>query len=138
MIIILKKAVTSVLDIKTLKAHLRIDHDYEDDYLNILANAATDILEKAIGISIMKKKYKYIGDSVDPLPVQPVIKINSRKNREIIFTAGIADEAEAIPIDLKYAVLQIAKNMYECNDDNILNSHYIQHIINSYKQITVI
>lgn len=138
MIITLKKPTTTILDINILKSHLRIEHDYEDGYLKILIDAATDILEKAIGISIIKKKYKYIGDPIEILPIQPVVKICSRKNQEIIFSAGITDEAENIPTDLQYAILQISKNMYECNDENILDSSYIQHIIKSYKQISVL
>ncbi len=138
MIITLKKPTITILDISILKSHLRIEYEYEDNYLKILINAATDILEKAIGISIIKKKYKYIGDPIDILPIQPVVKICSRKNNEIVFSAGIIDEMENIPTDLQYAILQISKNMYECNDENILNSSYIQHIIRSYKQVSII
>lgn len=138
MIITVKKSTIPVLDIKVLKSHLRIEHEYDDDYLKILIEAATDVLEKAIGISIFKAKYRYIGAPIEILPVQPVVKVCLRKNNEIVFYAGITDEAEGVPIDLKYAILQIAKNMYECNDENILNSHYVQHIVKSYKQISVI
>jgi hypothetical protein len=138
MITIIKKATKSVLDIKILKSHLRIEHEHEDEYLKVLIEAATDVLEKAIGISILKKKYKYKGPDVEIFPIQPVIKIHSTKNNEITFEAGITDDEAEIPIDLKYAILQIAKNMYECNDEDILKSHYIKHVINNYKQISII
>jgi hypothetical protein len=138
MITIIKKANKLALDIKVLKSHLRIEHEHEDEYLKILIEAATDVLEKAIGISLIKKKYKYKGPEVETLPIQPVIRICTNKNGETTFDAGITDNEEEIPVDLKYAVLQIARNMYECNDEDILKSHYIKHVINNYKQISII
>lgn len=134
----IKKANKLPLDIKVLKSHLRIEHEYEDEYLRILIEAATDVLEKAIGMSILKKKYRYKGPSVETLPIQPIIKVCSNKNEEIIYEAGITDDESEVPIDLKYAILQIAKSMYECNDEDVLKSHYIKHVINNYKQISII
>jgi hypothetical protein len=138
MILITKKNQNSILDINILKAHLRIDHDYEDEYLKILIDFATDVLEKAIGVSIMHKKYKYIGPKIDKIPIRPILKVHTNKDDETIFTAGIAETQEMVPIDLKYAVMQISKNMYENNDENILESKYIKHIVNNYKQFSFV
>ncbi len=138
MITIIKNSSTDILDLNILKSHLRIEHEHEDQYLKIIGQLATDVLEKAMGVSILKKKYKYIGPMVTKLPIQPVIKICSQKDNETIFYAGITDSPNGIPSDIKYAILQIAKNIYECNDENILESKYIKHIINNYKQIAII
>ncbi|MDR0552690.1 MAG: head-tail connector protein [Holosporales bacterium] len=137
MITIVTKPTESVLNIQFLKSHLRIEHDHEDEYLKILIDTATEILEKKICISIIKKKYKYSGPPTKELPFQPVIEICDQTENETYFYAGIADSSANVPADIMYAVLQIAKNMYECNDENILESMYVKHIINSYRKMTI-
>jgi hypothetical protein len=135
MITVVTKPAENVLDIQFLKSHLRIEHDHEDEYLKILIDTATEILERKICVSIIKKKYKYSGPPLKIPPIQPVIEICSTSETEIYFYAGIADSRANVPADIVYAVLQIAKNMYECSDENILESMYVKHIINSYRNM---
>ena len=56
---------------------------------------------------------------------------------EITYTAGITDKQEEIPKDLQFAVLQIAKNIYECSEEDVLESKYIKHIINSNRALYI-
>lgn len=56
---------------------------------------------------------------------------------EITYTAGITDKQEEIPKDLQFAVLQIAKNIYECSEEDVLESKYIKHIINSNRTLYI-
>ncbi len=56
---------------------------------------------------------------------------------EITYIAGITDNAEEIPKDLQFAVLQIAKNIYECAEEDVLESKYIKHIINSNRTLYI-
>ena len=56
---------------------------------------------------------------------------------EITYTAGITDKKEEIPKDLQFAVLQIAKNIYECSEEDVLESKYIKHIINSNRTLYI-
>ena len=56
---------------------------------------------------------------------------------EIIYTAGITDKETEIPKDLQFAVLQIAKNIYECSEEDVLESKYIKHIINSNRTLNI-
>ncbi|MDR1488364.1 MAG: head-tail connector protein [Holosporales bacterium] len=136
MIKVIQKSKDLVLDIKVLKSHLRIEHSHEDEYLKVLIEAATEILEKKMGMSILNKKYKYTGDPSDPIPIYPITKVFAKKDGE--FCAGIAESSSEVPSDIMYAVLQVAKNMYECNnDENILESQYIRHVIGIYKPLNI-
>ena len=56
---------------------------------------------------------------------------------EITYTAGMTNTVEEIPKDLQFAVLQIAKNIYECSEEDILESKYIKHIINSNRTLHI-
>lgn len=56
---------------------------------------------------------------------------------EIVYVAGITDKEEEIPKDLQFAVLQIAKNIYECSEEDVLESKYIKHIINSNRTLYI-
>ncbi|NCB25558.1 MAG: hypothetical protein EOM62_08815, partial [Bacteroidia bacterium] len=96
---------------------------HEDEYLKILIETATELLEKNIGLSILKKRYKNLcenerNDGRASLQMQPVINVLDDRT----YVAGITDKLSEIPHDLQYAVLCIAKNMYECSDENIFES----------------
>lgn len=136
MITIIERASCSIIDIKIFKDHLRIDHSHEDEYLKILIETATELLEKNIGISILKKRYKNEqNDGRTSFQMQPVINVFDDKT----YVAGITDKSSETPRDLQYAVLCIAKNMYECSDENIFESSvYLKQIINSYKKISIV
>lgn len=56
---------------------------------------------------------------------------------EITYTAGMTDKEKEIPKDLQFAVLQIAKNIYECSEEDVLESKYIKHIINSNRTLHI-
>ena len=56
---------------------------------------------------------------------------------EITYTAGITNTVEEIPKDLQFAILQIAKNIYECSEEDILESKYIKRIINSNRALYI-
>ena len=66
-----------------------------------------------------------------------VITNGTRYPIEIIYTAGITDKPDEIPKDLQFAVLQIAKNIYECSEEDILESKYIKHIVNSNRSLYI-
>jgi uncharacterized phiE125 gp8 family phage protein len=173
--VVIEQSKNLLIDLSILKAHLRIDHEHEDKYLQEILGMATEILEKSIKKSILKKKYKYIFQSNHhissqeiEIPLQhvrnvlSVKKIITKSNKEkvefstknsngrtfvltnyskypieIIYSAGLTDKSEKIPSDLQYAVLQIAKNIYDCSEESILNNCYIKNVIDSYKYLSI-
>lgn len=66
-----------------------------------------------------------------------VITSQTKYPIEIKYTAGLTDKERDVPGDLKLAILQIAKNIYECKDQNILDSAYLQNIIASYRPLSI-
>lgn len=56
---------------------------------------------------------------------------------EILYKAGLICTPERVPCDLKFAVLQIAKNIYECSEEDVLESKYIKDIIRSYRSLNL-
>lgn len=66
-----------------------------------------------------------------------IITNGTRFPIEITYTAGITDKEEEIPKDLQFAILQIAKNIYECSEEDVLESKYIKHIINSNRMLYI-
>lgn len=66
-----------------------------------------------------------------------VITNGSRHPVEIKYTAGITDNEAEIPKDLQFAVLQIAKNIYECSEEDVLESKYIKYIINANRTLHI-
>ena len=66
-----------------------------------------------------------------------VVTNGTKSPIEITYTAGITDKQEEIPKDLQFAVLQIAKNIYECSEEDVLESKYIKHIINSNRTLYI-
>lgn len=163
-----------VIDLKTLKAHLRIDHDHEDDYLKNIIEMATEILENSIGESMLQKIYKYtyyndeyFSTKKIELPTRHVVEVKSvRKSSkndkrelpysvqnfrdktnviindtkypvEIQYLAGMTNNRDELPKDLKYAVLQIAKSIYDCSDNDIFESKYMTHIMNSHRNFSI-
>ncbi|MDR0942313.1 MAG: head-tail connector protein [Holosporales bacterium] len=181
---IIEQSKSPALELSVLKAHLRIAHDHEDDYLKTVINMATEILETNIEKPILKKKYRYVhyNDefvssrritlpvrevrgiiSVKELPPVAAVKepLPDRKNDkvsyrvlndndrtiivtngskrpiEIKYAAGMTGNADKIPKDLQFAILQIAKNIYECSEEDVLESKYIKHIVNSHRTLSI-
>lgn len=58
MITCVKGAETPLLTLEEVKAHLRLDHTYEDDYLNTLIQTATAALEQETGRSFLAKQWR--------------------------------------------------------------------------------
>ncbi|MDR3224436.1 MAG: head-tail connector protein [Holosporales bacterium] len=66
-----------------------------------------------------------------------IITTGIRRPIEIVYTAGITGNPAKIPKDLQFAILQISKNIYECAEEDVLESKYIKHIINSHRTATL-
>ncbi|MDR0744336.1 MAG: phage gp6-like head-tail connector protein [Holosporales bacterium] len=161
-----------LINLELLKAHLRIENDIENEYLEIVIDMAANIFELQIGKSIAKKKYSYVFTTSSKiimekiyLPVQPVIEIcfvkqvksntslyfrqgednegiyitlyNFKHPIEIQYYAGMVNSYEQIPKDVQYAVLQIAKNIYDCGDEDITRLGAAQQVLNSYKSVSI-
>ncbi|MDR1289113.1 MAG: head-tail connector protein [Holosporales bacterium] len=164
-----------IIELAELKWHLRIEHDYEDEYLNKNIEMATSIIESYIERPIIKKKYKYLSHCDDKdrpfrieLPVRDVDLILSVKQKlpngsrrkvtfsvdtdrdrtfilineakypiEIKYTAGLIERSHDVPGDLRYATLQVAKNIYSCHDEDVLASDCIKDVIDKYKRVTI-
>ncbi|MDR1332831.1 MAG: head-tail connector protein [Holosporales bacterium] len=173
--IIIEQSKKQALDLNILKAHLRIEHTHEDEYLNSIINMATEILENSIEKPILKKKYRYIcncGKFVSPwrivLPVREVREIISARKLqhpkndkdvkfsvetsydtttlitnwlacplEIQYSAGMVGNSKDVPKGLQFAILQIAKNIYECSEEDVLESKYVKHVINAHRSLVV-
>ncbi|MDR2598609.1 MAG: head-tail connector protein [Holosporales bacterium] len=172
---IIEPSKSQIIELAELKGHLRIEHDYEDDYLNKNIEMATSILENYIERPILKKKYKYLvycDDKERPckieLPVRNVELILSVKRKlpngnrkrisfsidmdrdrtfilisetqypvEIKYIAGLIERPQDVPGELRYAALQIAKNIYSCNDEDILDSNSIRNVVDKYRRVTI-
>ncbi len=163
--ITLSKNIPMVIDVNTLKAHLRIEHDYEDEYIKSVIKMATGIIESQLSISMLIKEYQLScyptacdGLHKVKLPIRNIVEITNvsqdnkpikyeiqRNNSELLlfqvssddpvlinYKAGISDCLQHIPDEFKFAVLQIAKNIYDCSEENILESKYIKNIIQHY------
>ncbi len=163
--IILSKDVPIIIDINTLKSHLRIEHDHEDEYLKTIVKMATEIIENQLSMSIFLKEYQLsyyptacYEQHTFKLPIHNVVEITSvtqndklisyelqRKRNEIllsptlldvpvfiIYKAGISDCLQHIPEELKFAVLQITKSIYDCSEENVLELKYVKSIIQRY------
>jgi hypothetical protein len=173
--IIIEQAKSQLLDLSTLKSHLRLEHEHEDEYLKTIIDMATEILENSIKKPILKKKYKYIhygnefiSSKKILLPiayVQNVVSVKrlvsenlkekcphtielcgdktivitngSRYPIEIKYIAGITNNLSEISKDLQFAVLQIAKSIYECSEEDILEAKYVKHIIDLHRPVSI-
>ncbi|MBQ9440837.1 MAG: phage head-tail connector protein [Alphaproteobacteria bacterium] len=163
--LIIKNNEKQVITLDILKSHLRIAHNYEDEYLNNIIDTATGVLESNLELSILYKTYKYVISNYNinypiTLPMRNVNSIRSvvdstnnslsfnNNNCEIKldgtigklpisieYIAGFTNNTEEIPKDLKLSVLQISKNIYDNSEDYVLDSKYIQNIIQKYKQL---
>jgi uncharacterized phiE125 gp8 family phage protein len=179
MVTVIEQATENIVSTDEVKNHLRILHNDEDEYISEIVAMSTEIIEKDIGKSILKKKYKYIVQPsifvhsfcVTKVPISPLIMINSisknlpsQQNEEIhdfkiekrgeddyikfksslypveiIFEAGIAKHSQEVPSDLKYAVLQVAKSVYEGEDARVFSENQsIKSIINNYRSFSII
>lgn len=87
---------------------------------------------------ISERDSEKIKFSVDSIRDKTAITINGCKYPvEIVYTAGITDKVDEIPKDLQFAILHIAKNIYECSEEDVLESKYIKHIINANRTLHI-
>lgn len=154
--LIIKSPTNLAISINQLKAHLRIMHNYDDEYLKNIVNMATNILENKISDSILTKTYKYTFDmlsNIVKLPIRSINEIisvtsngnsvpfkikdkgellldNVVNNINVIYTAGITNDPKYIPLDLQYAILEISKNIYEQNVNDLFGS--VRDTLNKY------
>jgi uncharacterized phiE125 gp8 family phage protein len=49
-----------VVSLEEVKAHLRLDHSYEDGYLDILINSSTNFIENYVGRSFITRTYRIV------------------------------------------------------------------------------
>lgn len=56
---------------------------------------------------------------------------------EIIFYAGMCHSEKEVPEDIRYAILQIARNLYEGNDEHVLDIPYIKSILKQHKNLAL-
>ena len=163
--LIVKNSENQIINLDILKSHLRIADNNEDEYLRTIIDSATDILENNLELSMLYKTYKCVIHDYSinypiTLPIRnirTVYKVFDSENNELIFDnnkckitinnninnlpiniqyiAGFTNNIEEIPKDLKLSVLQISKNIYDNNEDYIIDSKYIQTVINKYKQV---
>ena len=87
---------------------------------------------------ISDKKRENVNFSVENIRDKTLVITNSTKYPiEIAYKAGITNTETEIPQDLQFAVLQIAKNIYECSEEDVLESKYIKHIINANRTLHI-
>jgi uncharacterized phiE125 gp8 family phage protein len=79
-------AAAEPVTLANVKTHLRIDHSNDDDYIDLLIEAATDYTEDVTGRSLMPKTYDLYLDAFpasDAMPIElcspPLISVTSIK-----------------------------------------------------------
>ena len=86
MLTVLKPAEIEVVSLVEVKAHLRLDHSFEDDYLLMVIQAATQSVETYLGKSLISRTWQLLwqpakggGDGLVEikLPYPPLIEIIS-------------------------------------------------------------
>lgn len=133
---ILEKNIEKPILIKTYKYIFQSDDFFSTKQIPLPVTQVKNIISvKKILNCTQKEKIKF------------AVKINRDKTFvitngtklpiEIIYEAGITNNETEIPKDLSFAVLQIAKNIYECSEEDVLESKYIKHIINSNRTLYI-
>jgi hypothetical protein len=60
MLTVLKPAEIEVVSLVEVKAHLRLDHSFEDDYLLMVIQAATQSVETYLGKSLISRTWQLL------------------------------------------------------------------------------
>ncbi len=82
MLTLVESNAIDVITLSEVKAHLRLDTDVEDDLLNNLISAATNLVEEYLGKTLIKKTWRLVDEGVDvdglleiTLPRGPLLKV---------------------------------------------------------------
>lgn len=78
------------------KAHLRIDHDSEDDFLAGLIRAAREEVEQATGVAMIDQTWRL---AVDGVPLGRVLLLRRGPVKEILSVTLYGSEGEAALVD---------------------------------------
>jgi uncharacterized phiE125 gp8 family phage protein len=116
MLSIINHALETPVTLREVKNHLRIDHNYEDEYLEIIINGGVKFIENHIQKTLITKTYQLINHRSNsetllqsiPLPMGPVGQIIS-VNR-LVGTQKVA--IKRYFLDTKHSV-----NYLECSGD---------------------
>lgn len=79
-----------------VKAHLRLDHDSEDDLLSGLIRAAREEVERSAGLALIEQKWRL---ALDAWPRKGCVVIPLHPVREILSVTAYGSEGEASLID---------------------------------------
>lgn len=83
------KPPSEVVGLQEIKAHLRLDHAEEDDYLMQLIRSATDLVENFIGRSLLIRTYQKIWSPSEDLKNVHKISLNFPPLVEVMSVTGI-------------------------------------------------
>lgn len=79
-----------------VKAHLRLDHDGEDDLLNGLIRAAREDVERAAGLALIEQSWRL---ALDEWPREGFVAVPLHPVREILSITAYGSEGEGSVID---------------------------------------
>jgi len=78
-----------------VKAHLRLDHDGEDDLLNGLIRAAREDVERAAGLALLEQSWRLV---LDQWPREGCVAVPLHPVREILSVTAYGSEGEGTVI----------------------------------------
>jgi len=129
MLNLLKSPEMDIVSLSEVKAHLRLDHSEEDDYLKALMAAATNFVEQYLGRSLLSRTWQLRWDkpkdgpeiSQIPLPFPPFLEIISVNNlwpTKQPIKRYIVDECRSLPILTCYVRSNAAEVIYRAGYGN--------------------
>jgi uncharacterized phiE125 gp8 family phage protein len=120
------------------KSIMRKKYEYTSDGLRSAGQATLDLPMGPV-IQIESAIYKTTHQAVELLDQSlDRIRFSSRDSPvTITYLAGMYENPDHVPPDMKFAIMQVAKNIYEGKDD-IFDSKYINIIANTYRNYSII
>jgi uncharacterized phiE125 gp8 family phage protein len=79
-----------------VKAHLRLDHDSEDELLNGLIRAAREDVERTIGVALLEQSWRLV---LDTWPRDGSVSVTIHPVREILSVTAYGSAGEASVVD---------------------------------------
>lgn len=79
-----------------MKAHLRLDHDSEDDLLNGLIRAAREEVERSAGLALIEQTWRL---ALDDWPREGCVTVPLYPVREVLSVTAYGSEGEASLVD---------------------------------------